>query len=111
MSFDIRSIVNKDRSKQIDFFLAFFGSIPESEWGEGGFTHNGRYCALGHCAYKLDWEIAKPIIGDILNENVVAINDGVNPQFKQSTPKSRIMAALNLVKNGGNIYRMHHGFM
>ncbi len=52
-----------------------------------------KFCALGHCHGHVGSEEASYLI-DILNYKVGPINDGLHPNYQQSTPKARILAAL-----------------
>ena len=96
----------------LDYFINKFSSIPDEKWCEGEYDVGYAKCAMGHCGYALEKAIAN--ISDGYSEEskalqklfnktktpaVEAINDGEYYQYQQDTPKERILAALNDLKN------------
>lgn len=82
-----------------------FEAIDEALWCTGVTTDvTGRHCALGHLGETTSTKArAKTNEGKMIHElfcdyfpdsHVTDINDGWNGQFDQSTPKARILAAL-----------------
>ena len=67
---------------------------------------NNTFCALGHCGVKIHSEITEEakslrnLIFDFYHVSVVDINDGIfnTNTFNQITPKQRILAALEKIK-------------
>ena len=94
-----------------DYFIKKFDSIPETEWilDNGiNYRHAAGLCdpgtpfqgKQGHWWPEPDSE--RQDLGTLLwielQECISDINDGKSKKFKQTTPKSRILAALNLIK-------------
>lgn len=89
------------KNYDVDYFIEKFKAIPEELWCVGKFQIEERCCALGHC------EERKRIITEeskslrIITKNLTSfINDGVHGKYRQSTPKQRILAALEDIKKG-----------
>jgi hypothetical protein len=98
----------------VDFFIRKFEAIPEDQWRSGGIgSATGRRCALGHCGFNYrpaDEETpeAKALAALLPPTDAGAmvypfwgpldINDNRDPRYRQSTPKARILAALNDIK-------------
>lgn len=91
----------------IDHFIKKFEAIPEENWTTGKFINaSGQKCALGHC--MVDDKLLSPefhalreiFCSDkfVIGTNIGDINDGNDDLFQQSTPKQRVLAALNDVK-------------
>lgn len=89
----------------VDYFIKKFKSIPANNWcSERLYDKNKiKFCVLGHCGVKYgnstDYVYtreAEALYGIL--DNVVLINDGRHDLFKEKTPKKRILAALNYVK-------------
>lgn len=85
----------------VDYFIEKFEAIPESMWLVGDLgNHGGPRCALGHTIH-IDNSTNEtqalcmlfPGSCDVLN-----INNGSHPDYQQSRPKQRILAALNDIK-------------
>ncbi len=101
----------------VDYFLQFLGGIPDDDWAVGDFsvrddqnTAHVRYCAAGHCGArrgmpsfpkKADalYDLMGKLPGSETEWALPAINDGKHPDFKQPTPKARILAALRQIKD------------
>lgn len=98
------------------------GTFTEDSSKFLGLITSNKYCAQGHCGVK-DRESAKYIWNLPLNENIEAsvlyhlfggniktkneentivaiINNGKHPQYQQETPRLRLIAALEDMKNG-----------
>lgn len=86
----------------VNYFIKKFEAIPEEKWTTGAFEDEcGCKCALGHCGYtESGLESQEGIeLTRLLKHRAAAINDGGQPKYDQPTPKQRILAALNDVKN------------
>jgi|SRR6185369_2141332 len=109
----------------IDYFIRKFEAIPEEKWIEGAqIDQQGNSCALGWCMtdQKRERLIKNGIYSDgvmgswdghtteegsvlwehILPLKVALINNGNDPNYTQSTPKQRILAALRDAKQNCN---------
>lgn len=99
------------------YFIDKFEAIPDEKWCTKTFANNkGAFCALGHCGAIIGR------YGDINTEESLAlknlfasfgadydvqpisflpswINDGKYKEFLQETPKARMLAALQLIKD------------
>lgn len=91
----------------VDYFIDKFTTIPDSEWCIGWFSDKeGRHCAYGHCGVEvgnstdesraLDRLFRKSDLA--LYDIIAEINDGRREEYHQSTPKARILAALEDIK-------------
>lgn len=83
-----------------DFFIEFFSKIPEEKWTTWIFEDNkGRRCALGHCGAG-----KRNALEAVLHGNTMGINDDPFCYWEHNlnahTPKTRILAALKLAKEG-----------
>ncbi len=89
------------------YFIDKFTAIPEDMWCRGNYElPDGRCCAGGHCGdrsnipvppeaealYSLFWNI---------QTNVTCVNDGLDKDYQQPTPRARILAALEDIKAKG----------
>jgi hypothetical protein len=93
----------------IDYFIAKFSAIPDELWCTWKYTDGAACCALGHCGERAsaDGKLAMPTsestaLADILGWAVPSINDGAHDYdtfSDNSTPKSRILAALEEAKS------------
>lgn len=89
----------------IDYFIKKFDAIPDSKWGCGAFSSNGRRCALGHCGvgksvrYTAESLVLSRLFLQI-ESNPADINDGTMDCWRDlgHTPKKRILNALYLAK-------------
>jgi hypothetical protein len=100
----------------VDYFIEKFSKIPDKNWCTQYLLSSlGKSCALGHCGVRSNNIIA---FGGIEHEEgsalakilapvsmqdaeysvVYEINDGHNYNYKQPTPKQRILAALYDIK-------------
>lgn len=87
------------------YFIAKFEAIPENDWCTGNIENvDGQRCAIGHCVQS---------DGDSLNEEEIdalkwlfisnghkidLVNDRIDQDYKQATPKQRVLAALRDIK-------------
>lgn len=89
----------------IDHFIKKFEAIPDDLWTVDVYrASSGRHCALGHCGESFtvgitDESRALENLFSDLNVPVSSVNDGKDSRFQQPTPKQRILAALNYLKN------------
>lgn len=89
------------KTYSIDYFIDKFEGIPNEKWCcEFYIDGDGRCCSLGHCGRRYNdntspeaWALLK-----ILDMQVTSINDGNHQDYKQTTPKARILAALRDAK-------------
>lgn len=100
----------------VDFFLDFFGKIPEDQWTVGRYREHNKWCVIGHLSFKdngrrvfLGAEICLERLFDStihthpININDNNIMDSFDPEVKEicknnNNPKHRIMKALELIK-------------
>jgi hypothetical protein len=100
------------RDYTVEYFIEFFNKIPEEMWIVEVFRNDndqGR-CALGFCGCSENTSTAKAralitIFSDY-DIYVTSVNDGNDPTFKQSTPKQRILAALEMIKEEEGLYEL-----
>jgi len=87
----------------VNYFIKKFEAIPEDKWTTGRFALGGQCCALGHCGERLRAETEESRALDrVVGEHgfvVITINDGSDLRFNQPTPKKRILAVLQYVKD------------
>lgn len=88
------------------FLLKFFAD-PKKKWIMFDLELGNRRCALGHVYHAItgtgqpldedqlpiDRKLSKPF-GGMGPFDIVDINNGTHPDFKQRTPRARILAAL-----------------
>lgn len=89
--------------------IKFYKKIPENKWTTGDFIKRKKneysYCAIGHLGvtntnYRqnitntIDRLISILKISKDVQQTIVKINDGRHPEFKQESPKKRILAYL-----------------
>lgn len=100
----------------VDYFIAKFEEIPDELWGTGAYQSGTRRCVLGHCGYRLSQDSPGPRTllistpeGAALNEHfcyhgltTTGVNDGLDPRYRQPTPRARILAALRDIKSNEN---------
>lgn len=94
------------------YFIDKFSAIPDSEWRcDGLYGGDGEpKCALGHCGLRdntRNGETAETsafytVILNVCSRGVTNLNDCPIDGFPQTTPKARILAALELSKSFGN---------
>ena len=94
----------------VDYFIEKFSKIPDEQWTTGNYAMDGKCCALGHCgrrhgfrheppdATALDVLFSSSPVSDESLISPTAVNDGLDERFRQPTPKARILAALNCIK-------------
>lgn len=100
----------------VDYFIKKFEAIPEDKWIEAAFVRGDKYCANGHCGVNANANRTKEALaladillplektnwprynGDKIFEVTANINDGLCREYKQKTPKQRILAALYDIK-------------
>lgn len=102
-----------------DYFINRFTSIPEDFWIIENQDYNGKHCALGHCNRNKGQDAALMEVFKVLSvtvtkrshtnsykpdtkttrfDTVTCINNGHCLEYKQATPKQRILAALYDIK-------------
>lgn len=89
----------------VDYFIAKFEAIPEEEWCVGHYNLGIQHCALGHCGASVKptaaWPDEAHMLENLVTEySVASINDGEEDDYKQPTPRQRILAALRDIKAG-----------
>lgn len=79
-----------------DDFIAFFEAIPEDQWTDCGQFRDGqgRCCALGHLNREGAIGLGSLPQYQASNLSIVSINDGDDENYKQPTPKQRVLAFL-----------------
>lgn len=93
----------------VDWFINFFGAIPEDKWISNGDLWDGwsTRCAVGHCLKYGDIEHTPEsqalvrVMTPLRGANswwIYDINNGDDPRYQQPTPKLRILAALHDIK-------------
>ena len=91
-----------------DYFIEKFSQIPDDQWTTGNYAMDGKCCALGHCGMRsgfgAGYEASEldSLFGRVFGKTlaVVNVNDGYCLEFNQPTPKARILAALQWIKEG-----------
>lgn len=87
------------------YFIQKFEAIPEENWithAYSDYRDDSRHCAMGHCGVRscesTDEGIALSHLFDNSGMNPMSVNDG-DKGFESfgSTPKQRILHALNLL--------------
>lgn len=88
------------------FFIAKFEAIPDELWITEKYSDKDEdgektACALGHCAEysATSFALIKVFEPDFRFRNqsesrIANINDGLDPDYPQPTPKARVLAAL-----------------
>lgn len=98
----------------VDHFIKKFSEIPEDKFTSCGQYVNrqdaSKMCALGHCNVRTATSYTQEnfpeahALDDLLNGCTPHINDGVEGAEKfGATPKARILAALQEVKDNGKL--------
>lgn len=104
----------------VDYFIKKSEAIPEDRWAVGHFVAGDASCAQGHCGVRIDqWDNAAqeryfknidmfPEAASLIRlfqpnyydtgVVVAKINNGAHPDYRQPTPKQRILAALYEIK-------------
>lgn len=101
------------------YFIDKFTAIPDERWTTNSLEYKGACCALGHCGVR-DWiptDESRALIAlfttlnlryneddhMLTEEPVWRVNDtNVRGRYPQATPKARILAALNDIKENDN---------
>ena len=85
----------------VDYFINKFKAIPLNKWCcDDYINEDGKCCALGHLGLR-DFSGTSDettALEFLLDFKVPEINDGFVYKYKQSNPRSRILAALNDIK-------------
>jgi hypothetical protein len=97
-----------------DYFIKKFKAIPAKLWCEGDYTDGDRHCALGHCGTQSGelkdkhtpegrelWRIIGRVTENQTWNPAALVNDGCCDDYKQKSPKARILAALKDAKEQG----------
>lgn len=108
----------------VDYFITKFEAIPEEQYCEGVFRSGNACCANGHCGveYLIHDEscltaesiglqkvfsvlqihekgrLIEDGFGGLYSDKAAFINNGLCDEYRQSTPKQRILAALYDIK-------------
>lgn len=96
----------------VDYFIKKFEAIPENKWLIGGYvarvfkgtTYIEKMCALGWCGARSNHSNSGNTTREaaalfrIFTVAIAPINDGLNINYQQPTPKQRILAALYDIK-------------
>lgn len=87
------------------YFIKKFKAIPAKFWCTNEFTKGVQHCALGHCGCVGTYISYEGMsLRDLFHKNektndgITKINDGHTLQFKQKTPRARVLAALRSIK-------------
>lgn len=100
-----------------DYFIKKFESIPEEKWND--FVQYDEEtktrCAFGHCGWKIPkgdvvngdqtfegrklTELFNSVGFEVGSKNwITDVNNGFSPDYKQETPRQRMLAVLNDIK-------------
>lgn len=91
----------------VDYFIKKFKAIPSNKWTTGQYKKANKYCAYGHCGFKLnsggheiytDEGTALYELFNRYNLLIHEVNDGDVKKYSQKNPKARILAALKDIK-------------
>lgn len=84
----------------VDYFIKKFEAIPDEKWCINEIDNGrGQRCALGHTWGLFGETKETEALCNVMNWRVSFINNGESHDYKQSTPRARILAALNDIKN------------
>ena len=93
-----------------EYFIQKFQAIPPGRWTTRRYFDDRhlRHCALGHCGCTGVIDTKESLaLGSLFRlgglPNVASVNDGLicaSLDFKQKTPRGRILAALRHLQNG-----------
>lgn len=95
-------------------FRAFFDTIPEDRWGTGHYFNEatGQCCAQGFLGPRSIasnvWENLSPkakkfrLLSERVRKSISLINDGLDDDYKQPTPKQRIIAFCDYLISQGH---------
>ena len=90
----------------IDDIINHFESIPDDQWCIGAFLNNsGQRCAAGHlmCCGMSFHEIRKSLSSRLCLKSLTGVNDAMDADYQQPTPKARVLAFLNDIKKELNV--------
>lgn len=83
------------------YFIAKFEGIPEDQWCTDRTTNErGQHCAIGHLDHEGGDALCR-LFARTIGSPVVNINDKICTNYKQPTPKQRILAALRDIQARG----------
>lgn len=86
----------------VDYFIEFYGNIPEDRWITGEYYDGqDRCCALGHLMLDADVRMKQDNLiwlTKTFGPNIITVNDGLDINYQQPTPKQRILALLHDIK-------------
>lgn len=105
----------------VDYFINKFEAIPEDRWCMNEFRIGSAKCANGHCGLTDEFQVTVESLalremflklpihylgsgykvdgaGGKYSINAAMINDGRVEEYRQPTPKQRILAALQDIK-------------
>lgn len=103
----------------LNYFIGKFENIPEHLWTTGTLEGTGnRHCCLGHCGMTMTTKATEEAdaLAELVDKHlkltilrkkgdcdfafytIFPINDNQNSDYKQRTPKQRILAALYDIK-------------
>jgi hypothetical protein len=107
----------------LNYFIEFFGSIPDHRWTEGTLNAAGtvQMCALGHAlagknpsAFRRERIASRELTSNarttalqkFLDGQTFQINDAAGYEYESlgTTPRGRILRALRNRKRSGNIW-------
>lgn len=87
----------------LNYFIAKFKKIPESEWCIGAFELEGRHCARGHCGETMmgDTEESTALLEIVRMNTITGVNDGDLAEYRSfgKTPKQRVVNYLKHIKS------------
>lgn len=92
----------------VDYFINKFEAIPEDKWFVGSYQNPNnpeQKCARGHCGGDYSWlstEEEMALLKLLGRFTTTSINDGIDLNYQQPTPKQRILAALYDLKRQTN---------
>lgn len=92
----------------VSYFVEKFSAIPDEKWAVGAFNivETDKCCALGLCGVRIGRSTEEGQALNLLFDNYIGIspvvpevNDGTALSYQQETPKLRILAALEDIRN------------
>lgn len=92
----------------VNYYINKYNTIDDIYWCTGEYTvidgNIIKHCALGHCEVGITFSPSTreaDNLNILFNEyrlDIVLTNDGKDIRFSQTTPKARILAALEYIK-------------
>ena len=86
--------------------IEYLESIPEDRWCVGEYSSgSGKCCAAGHLFRKSGslYEAADALmLTEFRDRRITSINDGLDADYQQPTPKARVMAFFRDVESSLN---------